>query len=149
MRALAPKCYESPVLREFGSAQSPEMAFRILNLELQQRELLQRVERLEYVPSPLLVPINTFAPKPFEAIGQILVLVESVLDESGEPCEYIGTFVDGSVSVTGDTVEEAVQLLKSRMITQYNLLTKLRPEQLGRIPQRQLAALKAVMRRTG
>ena len=142
-----PECYKPHLPRRFGSAQSPDIAFRILNLELQQRELLRRLEQLEDLPSALLVPINTFAPKPFEPIGQLLIVVEPVLDESGEPCEYIGTYVDGSVSVTGDTIEETIELLKDRMVSQYNLLTGLPSERLGKIPQQQLAALKAVMRR--
>jgi hypothetical protein len=141
------ECLEPRVIRKSGKAQNPDISLQIFNLELQQRELLQRIEQLENLPSSFLVPINTFAPKPFEPIGQILIVVEPVLDDSSELCEYIATFVDGSVSVTGDTPEEALSLLKSRMVSQYNLLTKSPPERLGRIPQQQLAALTAVMRR--
>ena len=114
----------------------------------QLEELSRRVSELEELPPSIIVPINTFAPKAFEPVGPILVVVEPRLAESGEACDYIATFVDGCVSVTGDTVEEAVAFLKSRMVSQYNLLTRLPPERLGKIPQQQLAALKAVMRRT-
>ncbi len=113
----------------------------------QYKDVLDRIQRLEEVPHPILVPINTFAPLPFEALHPILVVVEPVVDDSGEPCEYIATFTDGAVSVTGDTIEEAVSLLKSRMATQYKLLARVPRDKLGRIPQRQLEALESVMRR--
>lgn len=122
----------------------------LLKLELltkQCKSLQHRIEQLEGAETSVVVPINTFAPRPFEAVKQILVAVEPVIDENGEPCEYIASFVDGAISATGDTLEEAVSLLKSRMVTQYNLLAKLPPGQLGKIPQRQLAVLRAVMRR--
>lgn len=70
-----------------------------------------------------------------------------MIDKAGEPCEYIASFVDGVVSATGDTVEDAVAMLKDRMMVQLTLLTKAPSERLGAIPQRQLAALQSVMRR--
>jgi hypothetical protein len=92
------------------------------------------------------VPINTFAPMPFEPTKPISVLVEPVSDESGEPCEYIATFVDGVVSATGDTIEDAVAMLKDRMVGQLKSLGKAAPASLGMIPRQQLAALQSVMR---
>jgi len=139
------KVSESPRRQEAMSIL--DLKLQLITLSKQVQELTRRIRDLEDLPEPLVVPINTFAPRPFEPVGQILVVVEPVLDESGEPCEYIATFADGSVSVTGDTIEEALLLLKSRMVSQYNLLTKKPPEQLGKIPQQQLASLKAVMRR--
>jgi hypothetical protein len=129
-------------------------AMRILQLELrisdlarQCKTLQKRVEQLEEAATSVVVPVNTFAPRKFEATKQILVLVEPVVDESREPCEYIASFVDGAISATGDTVEEAVSLLKSRMAEQYTLLTKLPHHRLGKIPQQQLTALQSVMQR--
>jgi hypothetical protein len=116
-------------------------------LAAQNKELQLRLEKLEQTERPLLVPINTFAPRPFEVISGILVLVEPVVDDSGEPCEYIASFTDGAISATGDTIEESVAMLKGRMVAQYRLLTRLPRERLGRIPQQQLDALSAVMRR--
>ncbi|MCX7424046.1 MAG: hypothetical protein NTW96_00155 [Planctomycetia bacterium] len=110
-------------------------------------QLSRRIAKLESLPQPLSVPINTFAPKPFETIRPIMVLVEPVVDEDGEPCEYIATFPDGAISVTGDTVEGAVLLLKDRMATQYKRLAQIPKSHLGKIPQQQLVALQAVMRR--
>ena len=129
-------------------------AMRILQLELrisdltrQCKTLQNRVSQLEETAPSVVVPINTFAPKPFELIKPVLALVEPVIDENGEPCEYIASFVDGALSATGDTLEEAIALLKSRMTSQYRFLASLPADRLGRTPQRQLTALRSVMRR--
>jgi hypothetical protein len=111
-------------------------------------QLRQRIEKLESLPQPLAVPINTFAPKPFEIVRPIMVLVEPIVDEDGEPCEYIATFPDGAISVTGDTIEEAMLLLKDRMADQYTRLASLSVDRLGKRPRQQRDALLAVMRRT-
>jgi hypothetical protein len=105
------------------------------------------VSELEQIPRSLLVPINTFAPLPFEPTKQILVVVEPILDDSGNACEYVATFPDGVVSISGDTVEQALQFLKEQMVTQYEFLENLPRDRLGRIPRQQLAALKDVMKR--
>jgi hypothetical protein len=120
----------------------------LISLACTVTQLRRRIEKLESLPQPLAVPINTFAPKPFEIISPIMVLVEPIVDEDGEPCEYIATFPDGAISVTGDTIEEAVLLLKDRMTAQYSRLTQVSADRLGKIPQQQLEALQAVMRRT-
>jgi hypothetical protein len=111
-------------------------------------QLTRRVEGLELLPRPFVVPINTLAPYPFEISRPLLVLVEPIVDDDGEPSEYLATFTDGAISTTGDTIEEAVLLLKDRMVAQYTRLTKRPPDQRGKIPQQQLAALQAVMRKT-
>ena len=128
-------------------------AMRILQLELrisdltrQCKTLQNRVSQLEETAPSVVVPINTFAPKPFELIKPVLALVEPVIDENGEPCEYIATFVDGVVSATGDTIEDAVAMLKDRMVGQLKSLRKAPPASLGMIPRQQLAALQSVMR---
>ena len=53
------------------------------------------------------------------------MLVEPVLDQSGEAFEYIASFTDGAISATGDTIEECLSMLKDRMVAQYRLLTRL------------------------
>jgi hypothetical protein len=154
-------CFRCPVLAQpirvgQSLALDPELAIRILKVELgaaqlrrQNEDLLRRVTDLEDGPQPLLVPINTFAPQPFEPIKQILVVVEPVVDDSGEPCEYVATFPDGYVGASGNTVEEAVSHLKDRMLTKYDMLANMPTEQLGRIPKRQLATLQSIIRRVG
>jgi len=149
--------YFAEEMRKAAGPQEPrrqQEAIAVLNLKLQVnalsrqiQKLSRRVSKLEELPGPLVVPINTFAPKPFEPIGQLLVLVEPVVDESGEPCEHIATFPDAGIGATGDTVVEAVSLLKDRMVTEYNLLANLPSERLGKIPRQQLVALQAVMRK--
>jgi hypothetical protein len=129
------------------SVDFPTFQLELRELRQEVRELSRRVAEFEELPQPFLVPINTFAPRPFEPIRQILIVVEPVVDESGEACEHIATFPDAGIAATGETVEEAMSLLKGRMVTEYTLLTNLPPERLGKIPQQQLAVLQAVMRR--
>ena len=58
----------------------------------------------------------------FEPTKQILVVVEPILDDSGNACEYVATFPDGVVSISGEQVEQALQFLKEQMATQYEFL---------------------------
>jgi len=123
------------------------MSASVETLAAQNERIQRRLERLERAERSLLVPINTFAPRPFELTKAISVLVEPATDEKGEPFEYIASFTDGAISATGDTIEESVSMLKDRMVAQFRLLTRLPRARLGRVPQRQLDSLKAVMRR--
>ena len=118
-------------------------------IEVLERDLAGVKEQLAKVgrACSFIIPINTFAPSPFEPIRPITALVEPVIGENQEPCEYIASFVDGVVSATGDTIEDALAMLKDRMVGQLTLLTKVPLERLGAIPRQQLAALLSVMRR--
>lgn len=124
------------------------LQFAYAELIKQNRKLMRRLEQLEANPRPLLMPINTFAPFSFEPTRQILVSVEPFLDDSGGLCEYVATFADGVVSISGDTIEEALLFLREQMVSQYEFLDSLPDNRLGRIPRQQLAALKDVMKRT-
>ncbi len=73
-------------------------AISVQTLVAQNKEIQVRLERLERAERPILVPINTFAPRPFEPTAEILVLVEPILDENGEPFEYIASFTDGAIT---------------------------------------------------
>ncbi len=132
-----------------GMSVSEAAALLNANKEIMERlgALEARVAKFEDVPQPFVVPINTLAPQPFGLNGPLSVLVEPVLDDSDEACEYVASLVDAGIAATGETVEEAVSLLKGRMVTEYTLLTKLPPERIGKIPRQQLAVLQAVMRR--
>ena len=107
--------------------------------------ILHRLEGFEK-GRPFAVPINTFAPHPFTLIAPISALMEPVTDENGEVCEYVATFVNAHISATGETIADAVAMLKDRMAGQFRSLTKAPVEQLGTIPRQQLEALRSVMR---
>ncbi len=109
--------------------------------------LAQQIAELEEVPQSIVVPIATFAPEPFEAIQPLLVLVEPVVGDPGEDCEYVATFVDAGVGASGNTIAEAVSFLKDRLLAKLDLLERMPSNRLGKGPKRQLAVLQSVIRR--
>ena len=109
--------------------------------------LTQRIAELEEVPESIVVPITTFAPEPFEIIQPLLVLVEPVMGDLEEDCEYLATFVDAEVGASGDTVAEAVSCLKDRVIAKFDMLERMPSTRLGKGPKHQLAVLQSVIRR--
>ena len=55
--------------------------------------------------------------------------------------EYVASFVKAELSRSGETPMEAIDWLKSSVVTLYELLKKRAPEQLGPLPTRQLQIL--------
>jgi hypothetical protein len=55
--------------------------------------------------------------------------------------EYVASFAEAEVSRSGETPKEAVDWLKSSLVTLYDLLKKKHPEHLGPLPSRQLGVL--------
>ena len=109
--------------------------------------LKQRIAELEEVPESVVVPITTLAPEPFEMIQPLLVLVEPVVGDLEEDCEYVATFVDAEIGASGDTIAEAVSCLKDRVLAQFDMLERMPRTRLGKGPKRQLAVLESVIRR--
>ena len=71
------------------------------------------------------------------------IRIEPIVDGAVGPVEWIASF--GTVAVTGDTIEDAVGLLKEQMIAAYKRLRLRTAAQLGSIPQRQLAKLQRIL----
>jgi len=55
--------------------------------------------------------------------------------------EYVASFVKAELSRSGETPVEAIDWLKSSIVTLYDLLKKRNPEQLGPLPTRQFQVL--------
>jgi hypothetical protein len=55
--------------------------------------------------------------------------------------EYTATFSEAELSRSAETAKEAIEWLKSSIVTLYDLLKKRSPEQLGPLPLRQLRVL--------
>jgi hypothetical protein len=55
--------------------------------------------------------------------------------------DYIASFAEAELSRSGETSKEAVEWLKSSIVTLYDLLKKKAPEQMGPLPSRQLRVL--------
>jgi hypothetical protein len=104
--------------------------------------LTRRLEKLEALSQAqaVIVPIATLSPEPFDLIRDIPVVV--VQSDDG----YLATFFDANISITGDTREEAVGNLRLLLVDMFDDL-EAAEARLGPYPARQLATLRAFMRR--
>ncbi len=87
------------------------------------------------------VPINTFAPEPYELIRPILVAVHRA--QGG----FNAGWFDANIHSSGANEEEAVANLKSLILDFFDSFSKEPPEKLGPEPTRQLAILRQFLRR--
>lgn len=110
-------------------------ATRIEGLERELLLLKQRVSKLER-SSPVCVPIETFAPEPYELVKPFNVVLQSRDDE------YIASFFDANLSASGATEVEAIQNLKDIILGVFDCLLEHDEAELGPEPSRQLLVLK-------
>ena len=96
--------------------------------------LRERIGALENSQS-LIVPIETFAPEPYELIHSFHVVLQS------HEGEYMASFFDANLSTSGETKEEALYNLKDIIIATFNMLREHKKSQLGPGPKRQLEVL--------
>ena len=87
------------------------------------------------------VPINTFAPEPYELCQPLLF----VLQREGEG--FIASFFDANIHASGDTQEEAFRNLKSVLLDIFDSLSAEPANRLGPEPRRQLAVLQQFIRK--
>ena len=113
----------------------------IFSLRLSRLEA--RVEKLEKAEKSrsVSVPINTFAPEPYEMLGRIEVLLEPMGDE------FMATFLDANISAGGVTDVDALANLKSAILDVFDSLENTDPNRLGPEPRSQLAVLRGLLRR--
>jgi hypothetical protein len=88
------------------------------------------------------VPLTTLAPGPLHMIQQIPVTVEG----GGE--DFTATFVEANVSASGETEADAIANFKDSLLSSYEVLEGLQPNQLGPLPARQWGVLQNVIKRT-
>jgi hypothetical protein len=55
--------------------------------------------------------------------------------------EYVARFTEAELSRSGETAREAIDWLKSSIVTLYEMLSKKDPKELGPLPKRQLKVL--------
>jgi len=102
-----------------------------------QREVVllkQRCSRLEEL-SPILVPIQSLAPEPYEIIKPFHVVLRVQEDE------YIATFFDANISASGDTQTEAIFNLKDIVVGTFEILSETSSNELGPGPAQQKKVL--------
>jgi hypothetical protein len=121
-------------------------------LELRQRHysligsLSARVTALEERVSqpssgPILVPIMTFEPEPFELVRDMLAVVQPMDDE------FMACFFDANVNAGGCNQVEAMENLKDSLLSRFEYLDGQPTEKLGPALVKQLAVLRAFIRR--
>jgi hypothetical protein len=116
-------------------------AARIRAIESDVNELAQQVRKLTD-GNCLIVPVTTFAPEPFDVIGEIRVLVERT--GSG----YLATLFDANIGMVGHTDIEAVDNLKQLVADVYDQLEQAeKNNELGPWPTKQLAVLRSLIKK--
>jgi len=134
-----------PVIHFYGTS-NDDVAAQLLELREKIGGIERAVDRLMGLPQPLVVPISTFAPEPYEFVRPIFAVVEPIVpDDPEEDCTYLARFIEGRVGATGSTVEDAIQCLKEALISKWNLLEKL--PKLGKAMRHQKSILQDVIRR--
>lgn len=109
-------------------------AVRLEALQKEIADLKGRCELLERL-SPILVPIETFAPEPYEVVKPFHVVVRF------QEKEYIASFFDANLSASGDTQMEAIVNLKDIITATFDILTTENEEELGPGPLQQKKVL--------
>ncbi len=93
-------------------------------------------------PTSLCIPIATFAPEPFEIVGNVNVIVRPEEDS------FVATLFDANVSSSGDTPEEAVANVKDLSLMIFQSLEGVEDQKLGPAMIRQKHVLRNFIRRT-
>jgi len=112
---------------------------RIEALEAEVKLIKERFAALEQL-APILVPIQSFAPEPYDVVKPLSVVVRIEEDQ------YIATFFDANISASGDTHVEAVLNLKDLVVTMFEMLNEMSDKQLGPEPLRQKQLLREFIR---
>ena len=105
-----------------------ETSIQVFETEI--RSLKTRCEVLERT-APVIVPIQSLAPEPFEIIKTFYAVVH-LADE-----QYIASFFDANLSASGDTRSEAISNLKDIIVGTFELLTITDKSKLGPGPLQQ------------
>jgi hypothetical protein len=105
--------------------------------------VLKKLDRTASYQRPLWVPIESFAPEPYE-LTKPITLVVSPSDDGFE-----ASFYDGELHASGETEGEAISNLKALILDTFEAFERLGEERLGPAPLRQWKILKTLIRRTG
>ena len=115
-------------------------AARLEALEKEVLLLKARVAQLE-ISAPLIVPVETLAPEPYQLLKPFHAVVQPV------DGEYVASFYDANISASGGTQEEALANLKDMVVAAYETLTEHEGGGLGRGLEKQLQVLREFLRR--
>jgi hypothetical protein len=123
-----------------------QLRARVDRQERQLGEMAMRMERAEALLGekeypPIVVPISTLAPEPFDLIGPVVAVVQ---ETEGR---YVASFLDANLGASGETKTQALDGLKDRIVTTFERLERKSDEQLGVGPRRQKRVLAGLIRR--
>ena len=104
--------------------------------------LRSRVAAIEDKPF-LVVPIESFAPEPYELVRPFSVVIRQVEGA------FLASFFDANISAAGDNDLEAFANLKSMIVEALGMLDGIGEKNLGPEPLRQLQILREFIRKKG
>ncbi len=128
----------------FGYTQRvSELCQRLEKIEGTLLDVVRKLDLRSQPQSTLWVPIQSFAPEPYEILKPITAVITPVEDgfEAG--------LFDANLFSTGDTEVEAIQNLKSMILETYSTLEQLGDMKLGPGPLRQRDVLSSLIRKSG
>jgi hypothetical protein len=114
----------------------------VVRLESLQKEVAMLKDRCAVLErlAPILVPIETLAPEPYEVVKPLHVVV------SCQEEQYIACFFDANLGASGDTQAEAIFNLKDIITATFEMLTNMNEDELGPGPLQQKKVLKEFIR---
>lgn len=110
---------------------SPELAV----MQLCVKDLQRRLSALEATIHSQIVPIQSLSPHPLDVRKHLNAVV------SYEDGAYVASFIDANINGSGDTLLDAVEMLKEMIASTY-LFFEANEASLGSEPQRQLNVLR-------
>ncbi len=128
----------SQALTNFVKVTKPRL-LELARLEAHEREIMllkDRCVNLERT-APVILPVQSLAPEPYEIIKPFHVVVRA------EDDEYVASFYDANLAASGESREEAFANLKDTIVATYVILESYEKNQLGPGPTHQLEVLRA------
>lgn len=115
----------------------------ILRLEHQVATLALEINSLKNNQQGTIVPVQSFAPEPYEVIKPFYVVVRQTDDDD----EISACFTEANIRTYGSNEHEAVENLKSLTLDVFDNLASKPSKKLGPGPAKQLALLQEFIRK--
>lgn len=112
---------------------------KIKALEREMAVLQNRIKNVES-QQPVIIPIETLAPEPFDIIKPFQAVIRPFQGE------FIASFFDASINASGETIDEAYLNLKEIIVSTFEMLLSHKTAELGPIPFRQLKVLSSFIK---
>jgi hypothetical protein len=127
----------------YSSKRFSELCERFEKVEAALQVLASKLHHGTQSQGSLWLPIESFAPEPYEAVKPITAVITPMEDgfEAG--------LFDANLFSSGDTEVEALNNLKSRIVETYEMLEELGDSRLGPGPFRQKKVLSSLIRKAG